>query len=354
MLLRLSLAVLLGAVWAFAAPAGAQTPSDPSEDEAPAETAYEAFVARFQTEELRITSLIQVVPRFTFEETEGNQPRFEVARARLGIRGRLDNGIGYTLLGEFANRASLRDAAVSYGSDGVRASVGRQKTPFSGEVLTSDAVTDFFDRSRIVREVAPGRSIGAQLRATPGGGPHQLRAGVFNATQTTAVSGGDLAQRDRGGALLAARAQTELGVPDGSATLAANVAYNTDDTSTEVESPGKLDLGVDARVHLGRVFAAGEWIRSRVEAPYTATAPTGLDGGYVTLGVDLSPADRALARLDVIAVQDQEASVNAVLGYTRTLSRVARIQTNLLVPVVDAQDGYDLPLQLLFNFQIAF
>ncbi|WP_420454268.1 porin [Rubrivirga sp.] len=322
------------------------------------ERRYDALVQRFQNDYLRFTALLQVVPTVAFEDVEGNQPGFDVAAAWLGIGGRLDGGIGYFLRGDFARSPSLLEAYVSYGSDDVRGVVGRQKVPFSAEFLIGAANIDFVNRARIVREVAPGRAVGAQLRAAPGGGPLSVRAGVFNATQTTGSSGnrsGAFSQRQRGGALLAGRVQGEIAVGDGTAVVGANVAYNTEDTSDEIESPGRLDLGVDVRVRVGRVLLAGEVLRSRLdEPPFTALEPSGLDGGYATLGVDVTPDDRLLARLDVIAVKGAEASTELLLGYNRTLTRAASVQANVVVPLSDAGNSFDEPLQALLNFQLAF
>ncbi len=319
------------------------------------EPRYDDLVARFQRDYLRFTALLQVVPTVPFEEVEGDQARIEVATARFGIGGRLDGGIGYFLRGDFARSPSLLDAYVSYGSDATRGVVGRQKVPFSAEYLTSAAAIDFVNRARVVRAVAPGRSVGAQLLTAPGGGPFSLRVGVFNATQTRTRTGALLSPRDRGGALVAGRAQAQAGFGDGTVTFGANAAYNTPDTSDEIEAPGRLDLGADVRVRVGRFLLAGEILRSRFEEPYSALDPTGLDGGYATVGYDLTADDRVLARLDVISVEYAErASTEVLLGYNRTLTRAASLQANVVVPLSDADDGYDEPSQALLNFQLAF
>lgn len=350
--MRALAACLLGLV--LVTPAFAQVPSELPEDPEHEEASpFDTFAERFQTDEFQITTLLQVVSRVAFEETEGDQARFEIPRARLGFRGRFDNGIGYRLQTEFVRDISLLDGFVTYGIGHLGGSVGLQQTPFSAENIANDAATDFVERSRAVRQVSPGRSIGVQLIESPGV-PLQLRAGVFNATQRAAVDGTVLDVRDRGGVLVMGRAQSTFDLPDGFVTLGANAAYITDDTSEALESPGELDLGVDARVEFGRFLVAGELLRTRTEDPFVATAPTGLDGGYATVGVDLTPADQLLTRLDVIAVEDGEASAHLLLGYNRTLTRTAIIQSNLQIPINDAQDGFDQPLQLLFNFQFAF
>lgn len=131
-------------------------------------------------------------------------------------------------------------------------------------------------------------------------------------------------------------------------------AYNTPDTADDLDLPGKLDLGADARLRLGRLLVAGEFLCSRFEEPYSALDPTGLDGGYATLGFDLTPDDRVLARLDVIAVEfSDDASTQILLGYNRTLTRAASVQATVVVPVSDAADGCYEPLQALLNLQLA-
>ncbi len=296
-----------------------------------------------------------MVPVVPFEDVERNQARFDVAAAWFGVAGRLDGGVGYFVRGDLARTRPLLEAYVSYGSDDVRGIVGQQKVPFSAEFLIGAANIDFVNRARIVRQVAPGRAVGAQLRAAPSGGPLSVRAGVFNATQTTARSGGELAPQRRGGALVAGRLQGEIALGTGTATVGANLAYNTSDTSSEVESPGRLDLGADVRVRIGPVLVAGEILRSRTEAPYTAVDPTGLDGGYVTLGLDLTPDDRVLARLDVIGREDaDELSNELLLGYNRTLTRTASVQANVVVPVSGTDATYAEPAQALLNFQLSF
>lgn len=338
--MRFCLAALLAlSLLATSASAQIERPPDETEEEGGTtatdeERLYDELVARFQKEYLAFTTLLQIAPVIPFEDVEGNQPRFDVAAAWLGIRGRLGENVGYFLRGDLSRDVSLLEATVSYGSDATRGIVGQQKVPFSAEFLTPAANIDMVNRARIVREVVPGRRVGAALLADSG--PLRFRAGAFNAS----YSPRGLPQRARGGLLLAVRVQTEAPLQNGSVRLGANVAYDTPDTSERFDIPGRLLLGADARARLGAVLLAAEFLHADVEG-----AMDSREGGYVTLGYDLSPDDRVLARLDVL-----EDSNEIVLGYNRTFTRAASFQANLIVPL----DEFAEPFQGVLNFQLAF
>ena len=306
---------------------------------------YDSLVAQFQREYLRFTALLQVAPVVPFEDAEGNQGRIEIAAARFGIGGRLGGGVGYRLQTEFARSPAVLDAYISYGSERVRGIVGRQRVPFSYEALTPAADIPFVNRSRAVRALAPGREVGVEVLAAQPDGPLSLRAGVFNATQRIANSGGLLPQRERGGVLVVGRVQGAFDVGGGGVlVVGANAGYDTPDTSDRVESSGRVLLGADARLRVGALLLGGEYLYSRTDDP-VAVVRLGEDGGYATAGYDLSADDRVLARLDVF-----NGSEEVLLGYNRALTRAASFQANLVVPLDDAAE----PFGVLANFQLAF
>ena len=306
---------------------------------------YDSLVAQFQREYLRFTALLQVAPTIPFEEAEGNEGRIEIAAARFGIGGRLGGGVGYRLQTEFARSPAVLDVYISYGSDDVRVVVGRQKAPFSYEFLTSAADIPFVNRSRAVRALAPGREVGVEVQATSASSPLSLRAGVFNATQRRTAQGAPVSQAQRGGVLVVGRAQGAFDVGGGGAlTVGTNVGYDTPDTSDEVEAPGRFLLGADARFRLGALLLSGEYLYART-GEAVRPLPRDREGGYATVGYDLSADDRVLARLDVF-----EGSEEVLFGYNRALTRAASFQANLVVPLDDAAE----PFGALANFQLAF
>lgn len=201
------------------------------------------------------------------------------------------------------------------------------------------------NRARAVRRIAPGRSTGASINANPNGGPLRLRAGVFNSTArfygVTAGAPPDArsnGQNDLGGFLFAGRAQGTIPVGGGHLLVGASAGYNTEDTSERFDSPREILLGADARLRVGRVLLAGEYIRSDRDGPVN-------DGGYATAGVDVSADDRLLVRLDTF-----NGSNEVLFGYNRTLTRAASIQVNLIAPLDEDAE----PTQALANFQLAF
>ena len=319
--------------------AGGQTSTDE-------ERRLDELVAQFQRDYLRFTALVQIVPHVPFEDAEGNQAGFDVAAAWLGIGGRLGENVGYFLRGNFARSPSLLEAYVSFGTDDVRLIAGRQKAPFSYEFLTGAANIDFVNRARAVQRLVPGREVGVAVRAQPNGGPLTLRAGVFNATQRQRdANGAPLSQSERGGLLVVGRVQNEVAVGEGGAfVVGANAGYDTPDTSDRVESSGRLLLGADARLRLGALLLAGEYLYARTDERVGISRQEQI-GGYVTLGYDLSLDDRVLARLDVF--NDTE---EVVLGYNRAFTRAASFQLNVVVPL----DEFAEPFQALANVQLAF
>ncbi len=304
---------------------------------------YDSLFARFQQDYLRFTALVQIVPQFPLEDAEGNEGRFDVSTARFGVGGRLDGGVGYRLQTDFAKAPAVLDAFVSYGpGDAARFFVGRYKAPFSYELLTSAAAIDFVNRARVVRALAPGRQVGASMRVPLAGEALAVRAGVFNAASGRATDGSFVSQDERGGFLLAARAQSTLQPADGtSLVVGANLAYDTPDTSDALDVPGRLLVGADVRLRAGRFLFAAEGIVEQVEDD----AFPDRDGFYLTAGVDLNADNRLLVRLD-----EFRGSGEILLGYNLTVTRAAGFQANVILPLDDEAET----TQLLLNVQIGF
>jgi hypothetical protein len=344
-LLRPRALLIAAAFFAFPAVHAQERPVEETEEDggqtATDETRlYDRLVSQFQRDYLRFTALVQVVPYVPLEDAPGDQARFDVAAARLGIGGRLDGGIGYYLRAEFARSPALLDAYVSYGSENARVLVGQQKVPFSREFITGAGDIDFVNRSRAVRTLVPGREVGFAFRVNPNAGPLTLRGGVFNAD----YAGDDFEQRERGGVVLAGRAETALPIGANRLTIGANAAYDT--PGHPVDLPGRFLFGADARLRAGRFLAATEGLVQRVEDQPLSD----VEGGYLTLGFDLAEDHRVLARLDHLRTPVAE-TTELLLGYNHTLTRAASFQANAAVPLNEKDP---LPARFLFNFQLSF
>ena len=227
-------------------------------------------------------------------------------------------------------------------SEAARFLVGRYKAPFSFELLTPAANIDFVNRARVVRALAPGRQVGASVRAQLAGEALALRAGVFNASFNRTPDGGTVGQAERGGFLLAGRVQSTLRPADGTAlVLGANVAYDTPDTADALDVPGRLLVGADARLRAGPFLFAAEGI---VEEVADEAFPD-RDGFHLTTGYDLNASNRLLVRLD-----EFRESAEVLLGYNLSVTRAAAFQANLILPTSDGAEA----TQALLNFQFGF
>jgi len=255
---------------------------------------------RFQSEPLRLGMLVQVVGDFQHDRSDGRTNGFTIPNARLRLSGRLDGGFGYLLQTNFAASTVLLDAAVSYRlAEPATVQAGKFKVPFSRELLTAAGELDFIDRSRIVRALAPGRQLGAQVGGRLAGRVVEYGLGMFNG------NAGGANDDDR--LLGAARVSfwpvgAEAGAVN-SLEIGGNLAYSEDGNvslAPFVSSfAGKRTVfGGDARWVTGRWLVSGEVIAARLEPDSGQTTnPVGWQG---TVGYHLSPKFQLLARWDAL------------------------------------------------------
>lgn len=124
---------------------------------------------------LQISGLIQT-------EYEGFQQSsvpntFLLHRARLDVKGDINDNWNYEVYTEFAGTTKLLDAYTTYKiADYLKFTAGQFKVPFSLESLIADSQLDFIDRSQVVNALAGrssdvvgnqnGRDIGIQLNGS--------------------------------------------------------------------------------------------------------------------------------------------------------------------------------------------
>jgi phosphate-selective porin OprO/OprP len=105
---------------------------------------------------LQISGLIQT--RYQGFEQIGVNNAFDLHRARLDVKGDINDNWNYEVYTEFANTTKLLDAYTSYKiADALKFTAGQFKVPFSLESLVSDSQLEFIDRSQVVEALA-GRS----------------------------------------------------------------------------------------------------------------------------------------------------------------------------------------------------
>jgi len=92
-------------------------------------------------------------------QIDGRHDQLDIARKRIGTRGRVGRVLAFELEAEVEADSPWRDAYVEYRQwRALRVRGGRFKLPFSLEQTTSSANLDFIDRSAAADRLSLGRS----------------------------------------------------------------------------------------------------------------------------------------------------------------------------------------------------
>jgi phosphate-selective porin OprO/OprP len=121
---------------------------------------------------LQISGLIQT--EYQGFQQKGVNNAFSLHRARLDVKGDINDNWNYEVYTEFAGTTKLLDAYTTYRiADYLKFTAGQFKVPFSLESLISDSQLDFIDRSQVVNALSGrttdvignqlGRDIGIQI-----------------------------------------------------------------------------------------------------------------------------------------------------------------------------------------------
>ena len=117
-----------------------------------------------------------------YDRRNPGNTRFRNRRARLDVRGVLENYFGYRLYGDFAGgSASLQEAWLEYKQfPSARFRVGQFVVPFSLDANTSARWIDFVERPVGVANLQPAEDLGAMIFGAPFGGRVDYAFGAFN------------------------------------------------------------------------------------------------------------------------------------------------------------------------------
>lgn len=294
---------------------------------------------------LRIRGLIQVDSRW-YGEGLINNDAIVLRRGRLGIEGKINKTVDYTLIGEYAgSSAGILDAFVNVAySPEFQVKLGRFKTPVGLEQLQGDAVALFTERS-LVSQIAPNRDIGIQLGGDLRNGTVSYAIGVFNGIQ----DGGDSADSKKDtndGKDIAARVTFQPWVNDEGSALAGltfgvgasyglqesgvAASYKTDGQQTFFTgsvAAGKVSrLSPQFSYYNGGLSVLGEYIASEVAVSASSKLKnTGwqLATGYVLTGEKASYK-----------------GVQPANDFDRASGGIGAVELVARVAVVDIDDGY--------------
>jgi phosphate-selective porin OprO/OprP len=124
---------------------------------------------------LQISGLVQT--EYQGFQQKGVNNAFSLHRARLDVKGDINDNWNYEVYTEFAGTTKLLDAYTTYKiADYLKFTAGQFKVPFSLENLIADSQLDFIDRSQVVNALAGrstdvignqnGRDIGIQINGS--------------------------------------------------------------------------------------------------------------------------------------------------------------------------------------------
>ena len=124
---------------------------------------------------LQISGLIQT--EYQGFEQSGVNNAFSLHRARLDVKGDINDNWNYEVYTEFAGTTKLLDAYTTYRiTDYLKFTAGQFKVPYSLESLIADSQLEFIDRSQVVNALAGratdvignqnGRDIGIQINGS--------------------------------------------------------------------------------------------------------------------------------------------------------------------------------------------
>ena len=128
------------------------------------ETVYdEGFFLKGADDQLRIGGWLQADSRWFMDSDHPENDTFLIRRARLDIRGVLENDWGYRLYGTLIGERNgiLQEGWLEYRKYGaLRIRAGQVYEPFSMEAVYSSRWTDLIERAMIVNALAPQEDIG--------------------------------------------------------------------------------------------------------------------------------------------------------------------------------------------------
>lgn len=263
----------------------------------------DGFYLKGPDDQLRIGGWLQFDSRWYLNDQHPNADTFLIRRARLDIRGVLENDFAYrlyaTLIGE--RNGVLQEGWLEYRKYPVaRVRVGQVFEPFSLEAVYSARWTWFMERAMIVNAISPTEDIGVMFLGKLWDGRLEYGAGVFNGqgrNTSATVDDKDFTARvvltpwvnaPKGDSLRGLSFGGSFGTGNNQKNLAGNSFQTQGFTSwyefaSGVSQDGGLTRwGLEGQYLLGPFSVQGEYLRARYDDIKRGGASAGLevDGYY--------------------------------------------------------------------------
>lgn len=113
------------------------------------------------------------------QDTDNKSDGIDIARARLGIKGKISENLSYKFENDFAENASeIKDAYIAYtGFKNSTITFGQTKPTFSLEILESSNHMAFIERAKVSDDAVLSRRVG--VKADKRGEKWRVAAGIF-------------------------------------------------------------------------------------------------------------------------------------------------------------------------------
>lgn len=243
--------------------------------------------SRLQTENFRLGLLVQTNFRYSFEDDNFQGGRtFQLANARVDLRGNLDGGFFYRVFVNMSSEPNLLDAFVGYRYDArLRIIAGAQKPQQTTDFIPPPQSTDFMSRARITGLLVQRREIG--LSAQGDIENFYYYAGIFNGSGLSANNNNKLYAIGR-------LQYTTREVIPGFIRFAISGSHgNSAGINSGANGPllrgTRSIVGADIHVETDKIKIKAEYLTGELETVRSPLATETISGYYVSGGYKIDP-----------------------------------------------------------------
>ncbi len=324
-----------------AAGSGIQAQDEPLAEQIRGLVQHEAFM---------LNLLVQSGFRYSLSDDDFQGGRtFEVANARVSLRGEIDNRFYYRILVNMASEPNLLDAYAGYRhSDALRITAGAMKPSQTADYIVSPQETDFVDRARITGHLVQSREIGLAAEGDING--FYYYSGIFNGSRLTDNNNNKFYGIGR------LQYTFDDAVP-GTLQVAVSGSHG-DSRGIRSGSVGPVlrgersIYGADLRMETATVLLAAEYLAGNVEIAELPGSKELISGYYLTGGYRFAESTMALVRWQSWGYRERDFRDNQLtFGINHDFTGITSFQANFDAYFPEEGDnrfGLSLILQVYF------
>ncbi|TVR70486.1 MAG: hypothetical protein EA408_11330 [Marinilabiliales bacterium] len=303
-----------------------------------------------QHEAFRLNLLVQSGFRYSLYDDDFQGGRtFEVANARVSLRGEIDNRFYYRIFVSMGREPNLLDAYAGYRhSDALRITAGAMKPSQTADFIPGPHETDFVDRARITGQLVQSREIGLAAEGDING--FYYYSGIFNGSRLTDNNNNKFYGIGR-------LQYTFEDIVPGTLQVAVSGSHgNSRGIRSGNAGPvlrGERSIyGADVRMETASILLAAEYLAGNVEIAEFPDRKEHISGYYLTGGYRFIESTMALVRLQSWGYRERDFRDNQLtFGINHDFTGITSFQANIDAYFPDVGDnryGLSLILQVYF------